>query len=138
MTLLEKREREPMNKNAIQGFRDLQVWQSGMNLVVDIYRLTELFPSQERFGLSSQIQRAVVSVPSNIAEGHTRYHLNEYLQHLSIALASLAEVETQVEIAQRLGYISQEQATEPLNQASAPGRQLNALRTSLSKRRQKP
>ncbi|MCY4529108.1 MAG: four helix bundle protein [Chloroflexi bacterium] len=86
----------------IRSYKDLVVWQKGIDLVEEGYRLTARFPKHERYGLGGQIQRAAVSVPSNIAEGHERHHLNEYLQHLSIDLASLAEVETQTEIARRL------------------------------------
>ena len=81
---------------AINSFRDLRVWQAGMELVEQVYLLTKSFPKQEIYGLTSQIQRAAVSVPSNIAEGHTREHSKEFLHHLSIAQASLAELETQL------------------------------------------
>ena len=83
----------------VKSYRDLRVWQAAMNLVEQVYRLTRAFPKQETYGFSSQMQRAAVSIPSNIAEGHTREHLKEYLHHLSIAQASLAELETQLEIA---------------------------------------
>lgn len=82
----------------LNSFRDLRVWQLSMELVEIIYRLTQNFPKYEIYGLTSQIQRAAVSVPSNIAEGHTREHTKEFLHHLSIAQASLAELETQLEI----------------------------------------
>jgi four helix bundle protein len=74
-----------------------------------IYRLTQNFPKHEIYGLSSQIQRAAVSIPSNIAEGHTREHTKEFLHHLSIAQASLAELETQLEIAVRLKYLARDE-----------------------------
>ena len=80
----------------IKNYRDLRVWQSGMDLVVMVYELSDKFPAKEMYGLTSQIRRAAVSVPSNIAEGHTRESTQEYLHHLSIAQASLAEVETQI------------------------------------------
>ena len=76
-----------------------------MDLVEAVYKVTSCFPKQGAYGLTSQIQRAAVSIPSNIAEGHTRQHTREYLQHVSIARGSLAKVETQCEIAFRLGYI---------------------------------
>jgi four helix bundle protein len=69
----------------MKSFRELRVWQQSMNLVENIYRLTHEFPRQETDGLTSQVRRAVVSVPSNIAEGHTREHIKEYLHHLSMA-----------------------------------------------------
>jgi len=90
----------------LKSFRDLRVWQLAMELVEITYRLTKNFPKNEMYGLTSQIQRAAVSVPSNIAEGHTREHTREFLHHLSIAQASLAELETQLEIGARLKYLS--------------------------------
>ena len=117
----------------ISGFRDLRVWQGGMDLVEQVYRLTQEFPEHERYGLVSQMQRAAVSVPSNIAEGHTRDSSKEYLRHLSIARASLAELQTQLEIAQCLRYCSSEWYTRLLGQSDILARQLSALRTALLK-----
>ena len=77
---------------AIKSFRDLRVWQAAMDLVEQIYLLTRTFPKHEIYGFASQMQRAAVSIPSNIAEGHTRGYTKEYLHHLSIARASLAEL----------------------------------------------
>ena len=116
---------------AINSFRDLRVWQSGMDLVEEVYLLTQVFPRQEVYGLTSQMQRVAVSIPSNIAEGHTRDHSKEYLYHLSIAQASLAELETQLEIAARLKYLSPASLKQILEHISALGRQLYALRNSL-------
>jgi four helix bundle protein len=116
------------------GFRQLRVWQAAMQLAVEVYGATAAFPRHELWGLASQMQRAAVSIPSNIAEGHTREHLAEYLRHLSIAQASLAELETQVEISKQLGYLSEERSGELLEQPVAIGKQLYALRNSLSKR----
>jgi len=81
------------------------VWQRAMDLVAEAYQLTQRFPSEERYGLVQQVKRSVVSIPSNIAEGHGRDHLGDYLRHLSIANGSLMELETQFLIAVRLGYI---------------------------------
>ena len=121
---------------AVQSFRDLRVWQSGMELVVGVYELTRNLPKSEVYGLSSQLQRAAVSVPANIAEGHARHNLREYLQFLSIARASLAEVETYLELIPRLGFVPSDQ-TGPLTELSASvSRQLIALRDSLSTRLQ--
>ncbi|HZB43648.1 MAG TPA: four helix bundle protein [Pyrinomonadaceae bacterium] len=117
----------------IKSFRDLRVWQAGMDLVEEVYRLTQSFPKHETFGLASQIQRAAVSVPSNIAEGHTREHSKEYLHHLSMAQASLAELETQMEIAARLKYLSPEHLRQNLDRIYSLGRQLYALRNALIK-----
>ncbi len=121
---------------AVQSFRDLRVWQSGMELVVGVYALTRTFPKFEVYGLSSQLQRAAVSVPANIAEGHTRRHLREYLHFLSIARSSLAEVETYLDLGPRLGYASNEQLQPLLDRAASVSRQLIALRDSLSTRLQ--
>jgi four helix bundle protein len=121
---------------AIQSFRDLRVWQSGMELVVEVHELTRALPKSEIYGLSSQLQRAAVSVPANIAEGHTRNHLREYLQFLSIARSSLAEVATYLELIERLSYVPPER-TQPLIECTvALNRQLLALRDSLSTRLQ--
>jgi len=115
----------------IRSFRDLRVWQIGIELVRSIYEATSEFPRSETYGLSSQMQRAAVSVPSNIAEGHARESTKEYLQHLSIAQASLAELETQLEIAKLLSYISEADANRLLETIAALGRQLFALRNAL-------
>ena len=123
-----------MEKTAkISGFRDLRVWQGGMDLVEQVYRLTREFPKHEMYGLASQMQRAAVSVPSNIAEGHTRDSRKEYLRHLSVARASLAELQTQLEIAKRLQYCSSEGYARLLDQSDILARQLSALRTTLLK-----
>jgi four helix bundle protein len=118
----------------VNSFRDLRVWQAGMDLVERVYRLTEAFPVQECYGLTSQMRRAAVSVPSNIAEGHTREHSKEYLHHLSMAQASLAELQTQIEIAGRLKYLSSEEVKQALEQAISLSKQLYALRNALTKR----
>ena len=115
----------------IRSFRDLRVWQAGIELVRGVYELTSTFPRHETYGLISQMQRAAVSVPSNIAEGHTRESTKEYLQHLSIAQASLAELETQLEIAKQLNYVSEDDAARLLGKISSLGRQLFALRNAL-------
>jgi len=118
----------------ITSFRDLRVWQLAMDLVELVYRLTRSFPRNEIYGLASQIQRAAVSVPSNIAEGHTREHTKEYLHHISMSQASLAELETRLEIAIRLGYVSLQEARSIAEHAESLGKQLYALRNALLKR----
>ena len=122
------------NEQEIRDYRDLRVWRSAMDLTVAVYRVTSKFPRHETYGLGGQLQRAAVSVPSNIAEGHTREHTKEFLNHISMARGSLAELQTQIEIAQRLGYIEREQSEQTLNDAMTLGRQLSALRNALSKR----
>ena len=115
----------------MKSFRELRIWQAAMDLVEKIYLLTRSFPKQETYGLTSQLQRAAVSIPSNIAEGHTREHLKEYLHHLSMAQASLAELETQLEIARRLKYLTAEQLKELMGDSSSLGRQMYSLRNAL-------
>jgi four helix bundle protein len=117
----------------MKSFRELRVWQAGMELVEEVYRLTRQFPQEEKYALASQIQRAAVSIPSNIAEGHTREHLKECLHHVSMAQASLAELETQLEITARLGYIGSDQLHYILQKCSSLGKQLYALRNSLAR-----
>lgn len=92
--------------------KDLQIWQQGIDLVEVIYQKTGTFPSSEQFGLTSQMRRAAVSIPSNIAEGAARQGEKEYVQFLYIALGSLAELETQAIIAKRLGYFEELQTFE--------------------------
>jgi|WetSurMetagenome_2_1015567.scaffolds.fasta_scaffold138202_2 four helix bundle protein len=89
----------------IKSHLDLDVWKLSMDLVNDLYNLTDAFPASEKFGLPSQLRRAGVSIPSNIAEGAGRFHDNEFIQFLYISRGSLAEVETQLEIARRRGYV---------------------------------
>ena len=113
---------------------NLEFWQQSIDLVETVYLLTQKFPKHETYGLMSQLQRAIVSVPSNIAEGHTREHLREYLHHISVAQASLAEVETQMELAHRLDYVQSSELQEILGQINSLGRQLYALRNSLRTR----
>ena len=100
-----------------------------------VYSLSLAFPAEENYGLKSQIRRAAVSIPSNIAEGHTRASTREYLNHLSIAQASLAEVETQLEIAVRLRYLSLQQVDSAVTDIQTLGRQLHALRNALEARK---
>ena len=121
-------------KTVVSSFRDLRVWQAAMNLVEQVYGLTQTFPKHELYGLAGQMQRAAVSIPSNIAEGHTREHTREYVQHISIAQASLAELQTQLEIAVRLRYLSDDRSIGVIDGISSLGRQLYALRNALQRR----
>ena len=90
----------------IRTFRDLIVWQKSMTMVTDIYRATGAFPREELFGLTSQMRRCAVSIPSNIAEGYGRQATGDYIRFLQIALGSLYELQTQVEIANNLNYFN--------------------------------
>lgn len=89
----------------IRSYRELEVWQKSIDLVVECYRISESYPKAELYGLTSQLRRAAVSVPANIAEGQGRSHTKEFLNHLSIAYGSLMEVETHLQIAARLNYL---------------------------------
>ncbi len=113
-------------------YSDLVVWQKAMDLVTDIYRLTATFPNEEKFGLSSQARRAAVSIPSNIAEGHGRKASGAYLNHISIALGSLMELETQVQIALRLDFLSQDETSSVLARTDEIGKMLSGLKKSIS------
>jgi len=96
----------------IKNFQDLRIWQIGIEVVKDIYILTKKFPKEELYGLTSQMRRSAISIPSNIAEGFRRYHNKEYRQFLYIALGSCAELETQIIIANELDYINKTYRTE--------------------------
>jgi four helix bundle protein len=106
-----------------------------MELVESVYRLSAAFPAEENYGLKSQIRRAAVSIPSNIAEGQSRASTKEFLNHLSIAQASLAEVETQLEISVRLKYLIADRVTTAASDIQRLGKQLHALRTALEARK---
>jgi four helix bundle protein len=122
-------------KSKIKSYQDLEVWQKAMDLVVMCYQMTTNFPKTEIYGLSSQLQRAAVSVPANIAEGRQRQHSKEFLQHLSIAYGSLAELETHIQIAGRLNYIYENQINKMLGITAEIGKMLNGLRKSIEKKK---
>jgi four helix bundle protein len=92
------------------GFKELVAWQKAMVLVDSVYRATRSWPREELYGLTSQVRRAAISIPSNLAEGHGRTGPREYAHHVSIAFGSLSELETQILIAQSLGYATSETA----------------------------
>jgi four helix bundle protein len=122
----------------IKSYRDLRVWQASMDLVERVYQITRDFPKHETYALCSQMQRAAISIPSNIAEGHAREHIKEYLHHLSMAQASIAELETQLEIATRLDYIGLERFNQAFDFTQSLGRQLRSLRKSLTESQDNP
>ncbi len=117
--------------NTIQSHRDLNVWQLGMDIAERIYRLTRDFPTDERFGLVSQLRRAAASVPANIAEGNARSSTKEYLHHLSIAVGSLAEIETFLDLAVRLSYGRPNTIDELVDVIGEERRMLRGLQRSL-------
>ena len=94
----------------VKSYQDLIVWQKAMDLVTEIYRITKNFPKEEIYGLTNQMRRAAISIPSNIAEGHARKSRAEYIRFLSIAQGSRAELETQILIAVRLGYLADDES----------------------------
>ena len=116
---------------ASHSYRDLVVWQKSMQFVTTLYRSTEGFPKSEMFGLCSQLRRAVVSIPSNIAEGQGRNSPKEFIHHLSYAYGSLLETETQLQIAANLGYIEQAEVNRLPQDAAEIGRMLNGLLRSI-------
>jgi four helix bundle protein len=115
----------------IKSYRDLQVWQEAVDLVELVYRASAPFPADERFGLASQLRRSSVSIPSNIAEGHARPTTRDYLRFLGISLGSLAEMETQILIAHRLGYIDDASLDRVCQASDRLGRMLRAMMKSL-------
>ncbi|HEX5733836.1 MAG TPA: four helix bundle protein [Blastocatellia bacterium] len=119
---------------SIISYRDLEVWQKAMDLVVDCYNIASQFPKTEAYGLTSQLQRPAVSVPANIAEGRGRSHTKEFLNHLSMAYGSLMEVETHLLIASRLCYIDGPSLEKVLNKSGEIGRMLNGLIQSLNRK----
>jgi four helix bundle protein len=114
-----------------KSFRDLKVWQEAMVLVEEIYALSRIFPPEERFGLTSQLRRAAVSIPSNIGEGGRRKKWKAHLFHLDIALGSQGEVEVQLEIAVRLGFCRLSDVRRLQTRVDEIGRMLNGLIESL-------
>jgi len=119
---------------ALNSYRDLKVWQKAMDLVVESCRLAKRLPRDEAYGLVTQIQRAAVSISANIAEGHGRDHLGDYLRHLSVANGSLMELETHLLIVQRLSYASSDEIDPLLTHTAELGRMLAALSRSLRSR----
>jgi four helix bundle protein len=117
--------------DGIRGYRDLLVWRKAMDWVEGVYEATSHWPRDERFGLISQIRRAAVSVASNIAEGAARRSTGEFIQFLGISRGSLAEAETQLLLAERLGYLPDSDADALLGAAEEISRMLVALIISL-------
>lgn len=122
------------NDNPVKSFTGLTVWQEGHRLVLDVYRITRQFPAEERFGLSSQIQRAVVSVTSNIAEGFSRSSAKEKIQFYYMALSSLTEAQNQLLIAKDLSYVSKLEFTKLADQTILVSKLTNGLIRSIKQR----
>lgn len=114
-----------------KGYQDLLVWQKAMDLTEGIYKATQLFPKEELYGLTSQIRRAAVSITSNIAEGHARNTTGEFIQFIGYARGSVAELETQIILSYRLGYINEEAKEILFSQATDVSKMLMGLTKSL-------
>jgi four helix bundle protein len=115
-----------------QNFKDLVAWQKAMDLVMEIYAVTEKFPREEIYGLTSQLRRAAVSIPSNVAEGQARFSKKEFKHFLRTAKGSLAEVQTQIAIARRLGFMSEATEAELEERMHQLARILNGLINSIA------
>ena len=118
----------------IKSFRDLIVWQKAMDFVVEVYRATATFQKDEQFGLTSQLRRCSVSIPSNIAEGHGRFSPADFARFLTIAHGSLTELDTHLEFARRRSYLSDEEWKRLSSTAGELGRMIRAFRASLRRR----
>lgn len=119
----------------LKDFTDLIVWQRSLDLVVQVYKLTDAFPISERFVLTSQIRRSAISIPSNIAEGFRRQSTAAYLNFWSIALGSEGELYTQLELSRRLGFVADARLTNCVDELAQIGRMLRGLMNSLERRR---
>jgi len=119
----------------VQSYRQLIVWQKVMDFVAEVYRVTRTFPKEEMYGVTSQLRRAAVSIPSNIAEGQGRQTTGEFRQFLGHARGSLLETETQILLSERLEYLDHKTTEMLLGQAAEVGRILNGLMNSLEKSR---
>ena len=113
------------------SYHELRVWKTGISLALEVYRLTESFPQTERFGLTAQLRRAAISVPSNIAEGHARFTAGEYKNALSVARGSVAEIEVQLTLAERLGYCERQVFATAYEHCDAISRMITNLARSL-------
>lgn len=111
----------------MRNFKEYEIWKQGMEIVMEIYLLVELLPDSEKFGLKSQMQRAAVSIPSNIAEGCSRNSDLEFKRFLEIAMGSSFELETQILLSEKLGFIKNEQASNCMTKVSKLQKQINSL-----------
>jgi four helix bundle protein len=119
-------------KNAMsEQYIKLDVWQKSMDMVVSVYSMTKSFPKEELYSLTSQIRRAAISIPANIAEGRAKRSTRDYMRFINIACGSTAELETHIMIAEKLGYVSNENAKPLLEETARIGRMLNGLYSSL-------
>ena len=122
----------------VKSYEDLMVWQEAVRLVKQVYQATAPFPAEERYGLTSQMRRAAVSVPSNIAEGQARETRGEFIHFLGQARGSLAELDTQAILSLQMGFLPEHSANELRKRIVRVGKLLNGLRRSLTLRHQPP
>ena len=122
----------------VKDYRDLDVWQEGIRLAIAVYKATKVFPSEERFGLASQLQRAAVSIPSNVAEGYAQRSDPTLARYLRIAIGSAAEVDTQLLIAQQLDYLDINEMHQLREQTQVLIRRLRAFHIYVTQKSQQP
>lgn len=127
---VERKKGERMEK--IKSFKELRIWQKGIEIIKNVYSVTQSFPKEEQYGLTSQMRRAAVSVPSNIAEGFKRYHPKEYRQFLHIALGSLAELETLAIVGNELNFIDREKLSQINEQIDHESKMISSLLNRLN------
>ncbi len=123
------------DKKKIKSYRDLIVWQKAYQLTLFVYKITMNFPKAEMYGLTSQMRRSAISIPSNIAEGYRRQHTGEYLQFLSIAFGSCGELETQILLAKDIGFFNDNNFGIAYNLCQEISKMLNSLIFLIKKRR---
>jgi four helix bundle protein len=121
-------------KDSFKSYRDLEVWQKSMGLAKEVYQVTSSFPADEKFGLTNQMRRAAVSIPSNLAEGHARSGTQEFKHFISIAIGSVAELETQILLSAELGYLNKNRKSDLLEQLDIIGKMLRGLYKSLNRK----
>jgi four helix bundle protein len=114
-------------------YRDLDAWKQGMELVEDTYKTSVSFPKSELYGLTSQLRRAAISIPANLAEGHSRRTTKAYLNHVSVAIGPQAELETHIELSRRLGFLTPDDSARLATAASSVGRLLYGLHRALAR-----
>jgi len=122
----------------LRSYRDLRVWQKGMDLAAEVYRLSKDWPKEELYGLTSQVRRSAASVPANIAEGYGRQSTASYSQFLKIARGSLKELETHLLLAERIGLVARGNCREVLEQADDLGKMLGGLIKAVERKPPKP
>jgi four helix bundle protein len=115
-------------------YRDLDAWKQGMELVEDTYKTSVSFPKSELYGLTSQLRRAAISIPANLAEGHSRRTTKAYLNHVSVAIGSQAELETHIELSRRLGFLTPDDSARLATAASSVSRLLYGLHRALARK----